>query len=62
MDIFEKMMEGQVRKWMMLVRDQPNAEVPHSVLDYYFRRKAGVAVAEVMCGEDEKTDDDERTE
>ena len=50
-------MEGQVRKWMKLVREQPYVEVPPSVLDYYFRRKAGVAV--VIDGE---TDDDEKTQ
>jgi hypothetical protein len=40
MDLFEKMMEGEVRKWMKLVKEFPEIEVPPSVLDYYFRRKA----------------------
>ena len=42
MDLFDKVMEGEVRKWMKLVREFPEVEVPNSVLDYYFRRKAGV--------------------
>lgn len=57
MDLFEKMMEGQVRKWMRMIRENPDLDVPPSVLDYYFRRKAGVNVVK-----DDETEDDEKTE
>lgn len=50
-------MEGQVRKWMRMIRENPDLDVPPSVLDYYFRRKAGVNVVK-----DDETEDDEKTE